>query len=69
MVLQSSLLGTESMVRDRVRRYRDAGITMLRLDPLGDTPAERLDTLARALEIVRQECGASSGSIRPAAAG
>jgi F420-dependent oxidoreductase-like protein len=65
MVLQSSLLGTEAMVRERVGRYRDAGITMLRLDPLGDTPRARLDTLGRALEIVRQECG----SARNAAAG
>ena len=63
MVLQSSLIGTESMVRERVRKYRDAGINMLRLEPMGETPTERLDTLDRALEIVRQECdGASSAA-------
>ena len=45
-----------AMVRERVRRYRDAGINNLRLDPMGDTTSERLDTLTRALEIVRQEC-------------
>ena len=56
MVLQSSLIGTEAMVRDRVRKYRDAGINMLRLDPVGESLTERLDTLTRALEIVRQEC-------------
>ena len=56
MVLQSSLMGTEAMVRERVRKYRDAGINMLRLDPIGESTSERLDTLARALEIVRQEC-------------
>ena len=64
MVLQSSLIGTESMVRGRVRKYRDAGINMLRLDPMGETLAERLDTLTRALEIVRQECdGASNAAV------
>jgi alkanesulfonate monooxygenase SsuD/methylene tetrahydromethanopterin reductase-like flavin-dependent oxidoreductase (luciferase family) len=58
LVLQTTLLGSESMVRERIRRYRDAGITTLRLDPLGGDDAARLDTLGRALELVRQECGA-----------
>ena len=56
MVLQTSLIGSEGDVRERVRRYRDAGVDMLRLDPMGETPTERLDTLGRAVEIVRQEC-------------
>jgi F420-dependent oxidoreductase-like protein len=56
MVIQTSLLGTEAMVRERIRKYRDAGVTMLRLDPLGDTLRERLDTLGRAVQLVRQEC-------------
>jgi hypothetical protein len=29
---------------------------MLRLDPLGATPRERLDILGRAVELVREEC-------------
>ena len=57
MVLQSALLGSEADVRERIRRYRDAGITTLRLDPAGSDAAERLDTLGRAVELVRQECG------------
>jgi F420-dependent oxidoreductase-like protein len=56
MVLRTNLLGTEAMVRERIRRYRDAGVTMLRLDPLGETLPERLDTLGRAVELVREEC-------------
>lgn len=56
MILQTSLLGTEDMVRERVRAYRDAGVTMLRLDPMGDSLPERLDTLGRALDLVRSEC-------------
>ncbi len=56
MVRQTCLFGTEEMVRERIRRYRDAGVTMLRLDPHGETAAERLDTLGRAIELVKQEC-------------
>ncbi|MFQ5698943.1 MAG: LLM class flavin-dependent oxidoreductase [Myxococcota bacterium] len=56
MVRKTCLLGDEAAVRERIRRYRDAGVTMLRLDPLGKTPSERLDTLGRAVELVHQEC-------------
>jgi alkanesulfonate monooxygenase SsuD/methylene tetrahydromethanopterin reductase-like flavin-dependent oxidoreductase (luciferase family) len=56
MVMQATLLGPEKSVRERIRKYRDVGVTMLRLDPLGGTPAERLDTLGRAVELVREEC-------------
>jgi F420-dependent oxidoreductase-like protein len=56
MVMQAALLGPEKTVRERIRKYRDAGVDMLRLDPLGATPAERLDTLGRAVELVREEC-------------
>jgi F420-dependent oxidoreductase-like protein len=54
MVVQSNLLGTEEMVRDRIRRYRDAGVTTLRLAPDGRTLDERLETLGRALKLVRE---------------
>ncbi len=53
MVLQSGLLGTEEMVRERIRAYRSAGVGMLVLGPLGDGPAAQLDTLGRAVELVR----------------
>jgi hypothetical protein len=52
MVLKTALLGTEAMVRDRVRAYRDAGITTLRVDPEGATLRERLDTLGRVMDLV-----------------
>ena len=63
MVLQTSLLGSEEMVRDRIRKYRDAGVNMLRLSPLGATPFEQLDTLGRAVELVRQECGGAASAV------
>jgi hypothetical protein len=56
MVMQAALLGPEKAVRERIRKYRDAGVNMLRIDPLGATPNERLDTLGRAVELVREEC-------------
>jgi F420-dependent oxidoreductase-like protein len=54
MIAKTSLLGSESAVRERLRLYRDAGITTLRLDPAGRGARERLDTLARAMDLVRQ---------------
>ena len=44
------------MVRERIRAYRDAGVTTLRLDPAGSDSAERLDTLGRAIDLVREVC-------------
>ena len=54
MVVKTNLLGTEDMVRDRVRAYRDAGVTTLRVDPDGRTVAERIDTLGRAMKLVQE---------------
>lgn len=45
IVLQTNLLGTDAMVKDRIRAYRDAGVTTLRIGPAGDSLRERLDTL------------------------
>jgi len=55
MVIQTALLGSEDDVRERIRQYRDAGVNTLRLDPAGESMSERLDTLGRAIDLVRQE--------------
>ncbi len=60
MVLQTALIGSEQRVRERIRRYRAAGVNQLRLDPIGKTLTERLDTLGRAVELVREECARTS---------
>lgn len=52
MVLQTTMIGTEAMVRERIRAWRDAGINTLRIYPAGDTLEARLDTLGRAIDIV-----------------
>ncbi len=53
MVLATTLIGTEAMVRDRLAVWRDAGVDTIRLYPAGETLDERLDTLGRALDLVR----------------
>lgn len=51
--LGTNLIGTDEMVRERLRLYRDAGITLLRVGlPDGDLDA-RLSSLARLLGLVR----------------
>jgi F420-dependent oxidoreductase-like protein len=54
MVLATTLIGTEAMVRDRLRLWSDAGVTTVRLYPAGATLDERLATLARAIEMIRE---------------
>ena len=50
-VTKSNLLGTDEMVKDRIRVYRDNGITTLRVAPAGETMQERLDTLDRFMDL------------------
>ena len=53
IVLKTNLLGTDEMVRRRIRAYRDAGITSLRVDPDGATLDARLATLGRLVDLVK----------------
>jgi len=55
MVARTTMFGDEAFIRERIRLYRDVGIGVFRLDPIGRTETERLETLGRAVEIVRQE--------------
>ncbi|MFJ9817428.1 LLM class flavin-dependent oxidoreductase [Streptomyces sp. NPDC101151] len=54
MVLGTTLIGTEAMVRDRLAVWRDAGVDTVRLYPAGETLADRLATLGRAIELVNE---------------
>ncbi|MCI2418169.1 LLM class flavin-dependent oxidoreductase [Saccharopolyspora sp. K220] len=54
MVLGTTLLGTEDMVRERLRVWQDAGVDTVRLYPAGDTLDARLTTLARAIDLVHE---------------
>jgi hypothetical protein len=53
-VLKTNLLGTDDMVRERIRVYRDAGVTTISANPAGDTLAERIDTLGRFMALVAE---------------
>ena len=53
MVLGTTLIGTEDMVRERLRVWRDAGVDTVRLYPNGETLDAKLTTLGRALDLVR----------------
>ncbi|MFI8236665.1 LLM class flavin-dependent oxidoreductase [Streptomyces sp. NPDC085866] len=59
MVLATTLIGTEDMVRRRLCVWRDAGVNTVRLYPAGDTLDARLATLGRAIELVREVGDAS----------
>ena len=52
LVTRTNLLGTEDMVKDRMRAYKSAGITTLRLDPQGSSLNERLECLGRAMDLL-----------------
>jgi alkanesulfonate monooxygenase SsuD/methylene tetrahydromethanopterin reductase-like flavin-dependent oxidoreductase (luciferase family) len=54
MVLATTLIGTETMVRDRLRVWRDAGVGSVRIYPAGDTIDARLTTLGRAIALVHE---------------
>lgn len=54
LVLQTNLLGTEEMVKARVRKYREVGVTTLRVEPDGHTLDERLKNLGRLVELVKE---------------
>jgi alkanesulfonate monooxygenase SsuD/methylene tetrahydromethanopterin reductase-like flavin-dependent oxidoreductase (luciferase family) len=53
MVMQANFLGDDHAVRERMRAYKNAGVTTLRLAPEGRTLDKRLETLGRAIELVR----------------
>jgi alkanesulfonate monooxygenase SsuD/methylene tetrahydromethanopterin reductase-like flavin-dependent oxidoreductase (luciferase family) len=52
MVLATTLIGTEDMVRDRLRDWRDTGVDTVRLYPAGDTLKARLDNLGRGIDLI-----------------
>lgn len=53
MILKTSILGTDKMVKERIQAYHDAGVTTLRVDPEGSTLGARLDTLEHVMALVK----------------
>lgn len=53
--LRTNLIGTDEMIRGRLRLYRDAGVSTLRVSLPGGLPvAGRLDVLGRLLDLVSE---------------
>ncbi len=57
LVLKTNLIGTEEMVRERLRKYRGAGVNTLIVAPEGQTLQERVTTLARLVELIKEVNG------------
>lgn len=53
MVLATTLIGTEAMVAERLAAWQEAGVTTVRLYPAGDSLEARINTLGRAIDLVR----------------
>jgi hypothetical protein len=55
MILMGNLIGTETMVRARLRAFRDAGVNTLPLGTGGSTWQERTASLEAAVDLIRRE--------------
>ncbi len=53
MVLATTLIGSEDHVRERLRLWHEVGVNTVRLYPAGEDLDERIDTLGRALDLIR----------------
>ena len=59
LILKTNLIGTEEMVRERLRAHRHAGVNTLQVHPDGETLEKRVATLARLVELVKEINGES----------
>lgn len=57
MVEQSNLIGDEARVVERLKVYRDAGVTTLRVAPGGSSIQAQLETLGRTMDLIRSLYG------------
>ena len=57
LVLAAYMIGTESMVRDRISAYVAAGVNCLRLAPQGKTAADQIAHLEMAVDLIRSAAG------------
>ena len=55
MVLKGNLIGTEAMVRERLKAFRDCGVNTLRLATGGSTWPERTAALEVAMDLIQRE--------------
>ena len=55
MVLLTNLIGTEDMIRDRLKAFRDAGVNTFRLGTGGESWKERTSALEEAVDLIQRE--------------
>jgi len=55
LVLMGNLIGTEDMVRERLKAYRDVGVNTLRLSTGGSTWPERTAALEEAMDLIQRD--------------
>ena len=53
LVIQANLLGSNEMVRERIRAYKSVGVTTLRVAPAGRDLREKLATLGQVMDLVQ----------------
>ena len=61
-VIQANLLGGTEMVRKRIRAYKDAGVTTLRVGPQGARPRGQTHDARARMDLVR-DCGSIAGPL------
>ena len=54
MVLKTNLIGTEDMIKERLRIYKEVGVTTMRLSTGGETWRERTESLAEACDVIKR---------------
>ncbi len=54
LAMKANLIGTPEMISERLRVYKDAGVTTLRVGLAGESAAEKLDTLGRVLDLAAE---------------
>src|SRR5260221_2325131 len=54
LILKTDLIGTQEMVRERLRAHRHAGVNTLQLNPDGQTRSERLTILGQLVDLVNE---------------
>lgn len=58
LLLLAHPIGTEEMVRNRIRAYADTGVTGVRIGPTGRTAAEQIEHLEQAVDVIRSAVAA-----------
>ena len=54
LAMKANLIGTPGMISERLRVYRDSGITSLRLGLAGADMKEKLETLGQVMDLVHE---------------